>query len=124
MENIKVKKEELVTILRDNRAKHRSEFEKALKNYRTSVIGILEDKLKDARDNKRVKHRIELEQPMDQTKDYDRALKMLEMSVDGVVELSEVNFAQYVQDDWSWKQQFSHLNSSFADTAMTYGAIK
>jgi hypothetical protein len=55
---------------------------------------------------------------MNQTKDYDRVLKMLDMTTDEVVVLSEDDFAQYVMDEWQWKEQFSQINSTYSARAV------
>lgn len=120
MQTVNVKKDKLMKILLDNRKKHRSAFEKACDDYRVALVGILDDKLRDAKSGKRVEHTISLYMPADQTKDYDRAINMLEMSVDKIINLQEHEFAQLVQDEWTWKHQFSASNSLLASTAMTY----
>ena len=58
--------------------------------------------------------------PVDQTADYDRALQMLKMEVSKDVELTEQEFMELVQDNWSWKRQFSLSNASLSATAMSY----
>jgi len=120
MEQVNVKKPDLLKILKTNRTKHRAEFEQACEDYRVALIGILDEKLKDAKSGKQVAHAISLSMPTDQTKDYDRAIKMLEMSTDKIISLHEHEFAQLVQDEWQWKNQFSTSNSLLRSTAMTY----
>lgn len=63
--------------------------------------------LANARDGRRISRVVSLVEPMDQTKDYDRAISMLRMSVDDVLEISEEEFQMYVLDEWHWKGQFS-----------------
>lgn len=120
MEIVNVRKPELLKILKTNRKKHRDEFEKACGDYRVALIGILDEKLKDAKAGKQVAHGIALYMPADQTKDYDRAIKMLEMSTDKIIKLQEHEFSQLVQDEWQWKGQFSTSNSTLAMTAASY----
>jgi hypothetical protein len=50
---------------------------------------------------------------MDQTKDYDRVIRMLEMTVDEIITIGAVEFQQYVMDDWTWKEQFTASNSAY-----------
>lgn len=104
---------EVLAILQKNRKTHRETFEKALEGYRKTVIEHLEQRLKDAKSGRKVNIYIQLEEPQDQTKDYDRAIQMLEMSIDDKVELSQQEFAQLVQDDWSWKEQFTLTNTRY-----------
>jgi hypothetical protein len=113
MNKVTVKREELLKILRQNRDQHRAVFERALEGYRRKAIQILEERLEDARANRRINLAIELIQPMDQTREYDRAIRMLEMHTQEQIELSERDFASYVMDDWGWKGQFTATTSGY-----------
>lgn len=106
MEKVAVGVPELIGILKKNRDAHRGIFEEAQKGYRIKVIELLDQALQDARQGGQINTAFELPVPQDHTSDYDRVIKMLEMSIDTRVELSEDYFAQYVMDDWSWKRQF------------------
>ena len=117
MDSIKVKKEELLAKLKENKDTHRKIFLEAQEGYRTLVIEQLETMLSDARGGKKINRHLSLSEPTDQTRDYDRVIRMLEMSQDDVVELSEHDFAQYVLDDWSWKRNFLVSNSVYSATA-------
>ena len=44
---------------------------------------------------------------------------MLEMDLNDEQELSEGEFAQYVQDDWGWRGQLLASNSPYSETAAT-----
>ncbi len=48
----------------------------------------------EVKNRRPVKHHNSLVQPVDQTKEYDRAIKMLEMCVDETIELSGAEFCQ------------------------------
>lgn len=113
MENVKINKIELLTKIKENLTKHRAVFEEALEGYKKEVIKTLESRLEDARKGRRINLRIELVEPVDQTKEYQKVIKMLEMSVDNVIELSEYEFSCYVLDDWRWKDQFIASTSSY-----------
>ena len=113
MKTVIVRKDELLDTLRINRSKHREVFEQAQKGYRIKAIKLLDAALKDAERGLEIRTYIELESPIDQTRDYDRVISMLEMSVDTKVELSENEFSQYVLDDWNWKRQFLTTNSMY-----------
>ena len=106
MEKIKVNKTELLSILESNRSKHRQIFEEACDGYQKAVIKELEAQLKRAKEGIRRSMFINISAPVDQTKEYDRAIAMLKMSVEQEVFLSEQDFRCYVLDDWDWKQKF------------------
>jgi len=117
MNSIKVDKTELLTVLRENREKHKTIFAEAQEGYRTAAIKELDAMLADAEAGKQIRRSLTLIEPQDQTRDYDRAIRMLEMSQDDVIELEEHDFAQYVLDDWSWKRQFLFSNAAYSTTA-------
>jgi hypothetical protein len=113
MRSVKIDCKKLLDIVKKNRENHRKTFLEALDGYREAVVAELEKMLDEAKRGRRIRRGIELVEPMDQTKDYDRVIKMLEMSEDQVVELTSQEFAQYVQDDWHWKQQFDHSTVNY-----------
>ena len=57
---------------------------------------------------------MDLGPPIDQTKEYDRAVRMLELAVDENIELTEVQFANYVMDEWQWSQHFMAMNAMYS----------
>lgn len=116
----RVKKDELLTIIRKNRNEHREIFEEALDGYKKKMITYLESMIVELRKGNRISHHISLIQPIDQTKEYDRAIKMFEMSVDDIVELDEESFANFVLDDWSWKDNFINSNSVYSAKAANW----
>lgn len=117
MDTVKVKKSELLKILQRNRAEHREIFEEASDAFRIEVIKLLDQRLQDAKDGKRINLRIELVQPMDQTEEYDQAIKMCEMSVEDEISLSSDAFRNYVLDKWHWRDQFIASNSRYSGKA-------
>ena len=117
MESIRVNKAELLTTLEANRAKHRQIFEEACDGYQKAVIKELEAQLKRAKEGIRQTMLISIPAPIDQTKEYDRAVAMLKMSVDKEVLLSELDFRCYVLDDWDWKQRFLASSRAYSRTA-------
>jgi hypothetical protein len=110
---IQIERTTLLDTVRANREKHREIFLKAQQGYQKQIVQLLEERLQRARDGKQVQLWINLTEPMDQTNDYDRIIRMLEMTETHQIELSEGDFSQYVMDDWQWKKQFLATNSSY-----------
>ena len=113
LHTIKVKKDELLAKLVANRATHRAIFLDAQTGFREVVIHELDRRLKDARAGRAINIVFTMPAPVDQTGEYDRAIKMLEMSVDDVIELDEDQFSNFVLDEWRWKQQVHATNSMY-----------
>lgn len=102
----KYKVSDLLEVIKENRNNHRKVFEVALGNYQKKVIETLEMRLESAKKGERIRHSIGIQEPMDQTKEYDQIIKMLEMTVEEVIELDRAEFCQYILDQWDWKHQF------------------
>lgn len=110
---ITVKKEKLLGYLKNNREEHRGFFLKAQDGYQKLFVSELENMLSEAKAGRSFKRNVELSAPVDHTRDYDRIILMLEMSTKDEIVITETEFAQYVQDDWSWKRDFIASNSRY-----------
>lgn len=116
MNSVKVKRNDLLEILRKNRGNHRSIFEKAQVVFRTRVIEELDKMLAAVRNGDAVSLRVNLPQPEDHTDDYDNAIAMLDMSVDAEIEIEAHDFQQFVRDQWGWQRSFAANTMSYAGT--------
>lgn len=109
MRSVKINKGELLKIVRDNQKKHVKEFNESVKDYKKAALKIAKEHVEMAKSG-------DLEQiakiksmpakPNSYEKDYDRAIRMLELSVEDVIELEDDIFNQLVLDEWTWKHQF------------------
>jgi len=113
MKTVKIKKSVLVEVVSRNMQQHREQFEKAFDGYRRECESVLSQNLENLKMNRRHVVRFSEIPPEDHTDDYRRVLAMLDMSVDDVIELTNQEFQQYVQDDWNWKSQWIGSNSKY-----------
>ena len=113
MKEVKVKRTELLAVIQKNREDHRAGFLKAQEGFRKRVIEELDTMLKEAREGQNYRLYVGLPQPEDKTKDYDRVIEMLRMSVDEIIEITQEEFAHFVLDQWQWKQNWSTTNSMY-----------
>jgi len=120
MESVKVKRSELLKIIRKNRETHYQKFEKALEDYKVVVIKTLEEKIEQAQRGIEIDEYVSLVRPKNQTKCYDRVIRMLELCVDKTVELDHQEAENYIFDRWDWTNQFETLSSGYAATASFY----
>ncbi len=116
MDAVEVQKAELLEALNKNRDGHRTIFLEAQEGWRAYIIEILDARLEDARAGRSVDMSFRFPAPEDHTSDYDRVIKMVEMEVAATIEISEVEFAQYVMDDWDWMAQWSGANVHYSKT--------
>jgi len=117
MQKVKIKTSELLKVVEQNRNEHREIFEEALIGYQKEVLRQLEMRIADAKKGKRINTRFQIVEPVDQTHEYDRVIRMLKMTVDDVTEITQTEFAQYVMDDWGWKNNFITSNSNYSSKA-------
>jgi len=115
MNEVRLSKSKLVEILIRNRKEHRHIFLAAQKKYREAVIEALDEQLKLARDGKTfVIGRItRLIAPEDHTREYDTVLRMLGLSLDDEITLSNEQFANLVEDIWVWSRSWALSNSMY-----------
>ena len=114
MNQVKVKRADLLARVRTNRDAHRTLFLKAQEGYRKLVIEELDRMLKDAKDGLSIRRSVTLTEPSNHIKDYDRVITMLEMSVDDTVTLDAHDFDRYVMDNWDWSRFALATNTAYA----------
>ena len=116
MNPVKVRKNEMLDAVRENREKHKDTFERATEAYRTRMEKHLEQMLDDVRHRRPVGHMINMPVPEDHTLDYDRVIKMLEMAVDDEFVIHEQDFNCYVMDQWAWSAAWGTSTASYVVT--------
>ena len=123
MDEVTVRKDELLETVRANRDTHRGVFEAALEGWKSEALRTLNNKVPDLEAGRLPALQWMVQAPEDHTRDYDKVIKMLEMSVDDEITLSQAEFTMYVMDQWAWRNQWVTSNSRFSETvAATYGA--
>lgn len=114
---MKFSKEQLVGIVTTNREEHKDIFDEAVDGYKAKAIKELEAHIERIRRGDLVQVYVSFPKPVNHTRDYDRLLKMLALTTEDEVELTETQFSQYVLDDWDWKRQFLTANSAYSKKA-------
>lgn len=120
MRSVKVGRGELLEIVRTNKEKHIKEFNEAVEDFKAAAIKIADHNLKLAQSgdvDQIAKFKQLPTKPTSYEDSYTRAIRMLELSVEDVIEVEEDVFNQLVLDEWGWKQNFtvsSALYKSFA----------
>jgi fibronectin type 3 domain-containing protein len=109
MNSVKMNRLELLAIVKQNATKHVADYDEAVEDYKVAVLtlakrnhflaktGVLEEIAKI----KTIPSR-----PQNYADNYSRAIRMLELSVEDIIEVEEHIFNQLVLDEWGWKQQF------------------
>lgn len=123
MDKIKVNKSELLAIMEKNRESHRAVFLEAIEGYRIKAIELLEKAVEDAKNNKVINTVIQLSRPKDYTHEYDILIGMLKMSSDEFVEIDDVQYRNYVMDEWSWTKDWVSSNSTYCSSSSSMSTL-
>jgi hypothetical protein len=126
MEIIKVGRVHLLDTMRKNREAHAEEFALAEKGYWLKMEEGLAKALKEVRKHGEFVNKdlfrsipyIPGSRPENHTHDYDVVIKMLEFSVDDVIELDRAKFQAYVMDNWQWSGTVKATNSFYAGAVL------
>jgi hypothetical protein len=116
MNAIKMNRLELLEIVRANKITHVAEFLEAVEDYKKLVLQIAAANAKLAKtgDLEQFKKMKALPSaPTSYEDSYKRAIRMLELSVEEIIEVEEDVFNQLVLDEWSWKRQFTVANTMY-----------
>lgn len=113
MRTVRIEKEKLRETVQKNRDNHRDIFLKAQEGYCKAVIRELDEMLERARKGDRIRVNIGLAAPQDYTEQYDRVLLQLEYTEDDVIELTDGEFQNYIQDEWGWTGAFQQTSAGY-----------
>lgn len=116
MNSVNMDREKLLEIVRENLVKHMAQYEEAVVDYMALVLKITQHNVKVAKtgDMAEFKNFKSLPAaPVSYKDSYNRAIRMLELSVDTIIELEEHIFNQLVLDEWDWKHQFVGATMSY-----------
>ena len=153
LQEVRVSKDKLLGVIRDNRKQHAEQFDAALTGWKVEVVEKLE---RDLANQKKTYRRLIKDQkklmaemsarikraqaddfrtdashfgiakPAHHISDYDGAIKKLELSLDTELELSTLDFDTFVMDKWIWKSAFdtSYQHGTFyLNNALSNGTI-
>jgi hypothetical protein len=114
MKAIKMNLVELLDIVRANKEKHIIEYDESILDYKKLVAKVASENTKIAREDSINKiFKPWPTTPVSYEDSYKRAIRMLELSVDKIIEVEEDIFNQLVLDEWSWKRSFTANTTSY-----------
>lgn len=109
MDSVKIDRQNLLGIVKENAIKHLKEYDEAVEDYKKAVLKIATDNLKLAKSGDLVKFtamKAQPQPPQNYATSYSRAIRMLELSVEEVIDIEQDTFNQLVLDEWHWKNSF------------------
>lgn len=116
MRHATVSKKELLAALVKNRADHMRSYKLALDGFYKEAVDKYKEALTAAEGRTDLPH-IHLVEPDCHMEDYDRAIGMLKMHVEQTVDITEEEYAHFVDDDWDWKQSWRLMNNVYMTRA-------
>ena len=108
-----VKKADLIAKIKSNKKNHIEMYEKAVIAYKKEAIEQLEI-LTNEVNNGVLNIKLDLVTPIDNTKKYDNIVQMFEWEVKDVVELTQGEFKEYVQDETQFAQEAMFSNTLYS----------
>ena len=116
MHSVKVNRNELLDIVKRNKEKHVAEFNEAVEDYKKAAVKVMTENLSLATTGELesiAKIKPLASRPNSYETSYERAIRMLELSVEDVIEVEEDVFNQLVLDEWEWKASFTTTNTFY-----------
>ncbi len=116
MKTVKIKREELLAVVRENKEKHIAEYIESVEDFKKAVVVITKNNLKLVNTGEldsiaKVKNLPAVPNSYEQS--YTRAIRMLELSIEDIIELDDTTFNQLVLDEWNWKSNFQLSGSLY-----------
>lgn len=115
LNDIEIKKDDLLAKLRANRETHHDTYQRAVDEFQRQQVKILEELVAKAR-NGQPFDRLALSRlavPEDHTDDYDLAIEMLELDERDSITLEQREFRTYYRDEWEWRQRWIGSTQSY-----------
>lgn len=109
MNAVKMDRVTLLNIVRENKLKHLAAYDESVADYKQVVVQVATVNLElattgDLGNFAKIKSLPSMPQSYESS--YTRAIRMLELSVDDIIEVEEDVFNQLVLDEWHWKSSF------------------
>ena len=113
MKTVTVNRGVLLAKVLVNRTAHTNEYAAAMAEYRKAAIAEYQHYIGEIQQEGKVPRNLSLPEPEDHTRDYDRAIDMLDMSVVQEIELMAHEFNQLVRDEWEWTDRAKLILSGY-----------
>jgi hypothetical protein len=114
---ITAKRDEVLVSLRANREEHQQIVKEARVGYVAKAKEAIRQRLAELESGKLAALQFGLAMPTDYTKDYDAAIRMLELHQAETVELDDSMVRCLVLNEWGWMDAFLGSNVSYSRMA-------
>lgn len=107
MSKVSVSKNELLGAMKANLEKHRKDIEDLNALRRDEISDFCVSMLEQIKKESAQPEIPRFPTPSDNSGEYLKAIKMVEMSVHDTIELTASQFDRLVMDNWEWKKDFA-----------------
>ena len=114
MQTIEIHRDKLLPIIKANQEKHDVIYTAAVSGYWEKAEQVLNEKLAKVKSHQKIDNYLNLAYPENHSDDYARAISMIELSHQDVLDLSVQEFDSYVRNQWSWRNSFLNTNTFYA----------
>ena len=114
MKTVKINKTELLELMKKNLETHKSDYVESVDGYYEELLKELKAKVKLAKAREEVDLFIHLVKPENHSLEYEKVIRMLEMTSEGNIELTSQEFDKYVMDNWGWSESFKTTNVMYS----------
>jgi hypothetical protein len=112
-DTVTIEKSNLLDALRRNYSTHETEWEAAMVGYRKLLLLHLHKLIADVQEGRDIDHHIPMKKPRNHGKEYHCVIKMLEMSIASDITITEIQFRNFVLDEWQWTDEFKMSTQSY-----------
>jgi hypothetical protein len=116
MQNITISVNKLMDIVKENKIKHDYIFDTAVSGYWVKAEEVLKGKLAQVQKKEEINNYLNLSYPSNHSDDYERVIRMLELTTDDKVNLTAKEFDNYVRNQWDWRNAFLLNYSGYTAT--------
>lgn len=117
MRDLTFKKADVVKALESQLVEHKTIVQEAWEGHKKRAIEELDRALKDIAAGTRAAVLVHVRAPEDHTEEIERALEMLKMCQEDIVQLDDGEFSMFVQGQWHWVGGFIANNAMYSQTA-------
>lgn len=114
---VKVAREKLLEKVTSNRTSHEQVVKEAREGYIYAAQQKLNEKMEELRKGTASSLVFAIRPPEDHLDEYDTVIEMLKWTEEAQIELTAIEFRQYVMDEWDWSRMFFLSNALYSPTA-------
>jgi hypothetical protein len=119
--SVMVDRKKVIEIVKQNKEAHIAEVIEAKKRWQTKMMQLAQKIIEVGPKLKKFPRALHLlrSEPESHAKDFDKALKMLELDVRDTIELPPRLFGQLILNQWDWSGSHSYMNFAYGVTGAT-----